>query len=534
MPRRRRPAVAATPASRSKRRRSLPGLALAFLALVGGAGCAGPAPEANRPPNILYILADDLGYGDLGAYGQQVIETPNLDALARGGMRFTQHYSGSPVCAPSRGVLLTGLHTGHAYIRGNDEMPERGDVWDFGKMAADPSLEGQRPLPAGTRTLGRLLQEAGYETGFVGKWGLGGPLTEGIPNEQGFDFFFGYNCQRQAHTYYPVHLWRNREKVPLDNELVAPHTPLAAGADPDDPASYASFRLKEYAPALLLEEALGFLSREREGPFFLYFASPIPHVPLQAPERWVDHYRGRIGPEAPYTGEYGYFPALAPRATYAAMVSHLDEQVGRLLEKLEELGLADETLVLFSSDNGPITEVGGTDSAFFDSARPFRSDTGRGKGWVYEGGIRVPMIASWPGRVPAGTTSDHVSAFWDVLPTLAEIAGAGIPPGLDGLSFAPTLLGRPEAQPRHDFLYWEFPSYGGQQAVRLGRFKAIRRDVLEGNTRLELYDLETDLREEHDVSAEHPDVVARIEAILEREHAPSSVERFRFPVLGDE
>ena len=267
-------------------------LAPALLCLIATTACTvgeEDGPEPAPPPNMIFVLADDLGYGELGVYGQKLIETPNIDALARSGLRFTQHYSGSPVCAPSRGVLLTGLHTGHAYIRGNDEMGERGDVWDFARMAEDPNLEGQRPLPAGTRTLGRLLQEVGYRTGFVGKWGLGGPLTEGIPNEQGFDFFFGYNCQRQAHTYYPVHLWRNREKVALDNAMVPPHTPLEGGADPRDPASYARFRQKQYAPDLLLDEALQFIQRSRDRPFFLEFASPLPHLPLQAPERWVEH-----------------------------------------------------------------------------------------------------------------------------------------------------------------------------------------------------------------------------------------------------
>jgi len=506
-------------------------LIAAFAACTGGEQTK---PVAAAPPNIIYILADDLGYGELGTYGQEKIETPYLDSLAREGIRFTQHYSGSPVCAPSRGVILTGLHTGHAYIRGNDEMKDRGDVWDFAAMAEDPNVEGQRPLPTGTRTIGRLLQEAGYRTGFVGKWGLGGPLTEGIPNEQGFDFFFGYNCQRQAHTYYPVHLWRNRERVGLDNEMVAPHTPLEEGADPNDPASYARFSLNEYAPDLLLDEALQFLERNRTRPFFLEFASPIPHLPLQAPERWVKHYREKLGPEEPSTSK-DYFPNRTPRATYAAMISTLDEQVGLLLAKLDELGLTDNTLILFTSDNGPAWVDllwGGTDSAFFDSAHPFRSDRGRGKGAVYEGGIRVPMIARWPGHIAADTTTDHVSAFWDVLPTLCEIGGAAAPDDIDGISFAPVLLGRDDSQAHHEFLYWEFPSYGGQQAVRLGRWKGVRRTIFDGNMALELYDLQSDL-EEHDVAAEHADVVARIEAIMEREHTPSPIERFHFEVLGD-
>ena len=380
-----------------------------------------------------------------------------------------------------------------------------------------------------------MLQEAGYDTGFVGKWGLGGPLTEGIPNEQGFDFFFGYNCQRQAHTYYPVHLWRNRDKVPLDNDMVPPHTPLDDGADPNDPASYARYRLNEYAPDLLLDEALEFLGRERTGPFFLYFASPIPHLPLQAPEQWVKYYQEKLGPEEPSTSER-YFPNRTPRATYAAMISTLDEQVGQLMEKLDELGLRDNTLVLFSSDNGPAwVEVvwGDDDTAFFDSARPFRSDRGWGKGSVREGGIRVPMIATWPGHVAAGETTDHISAFWDILPTFAEVAGATAPEDIDGISFAPLLTGRPDEQQEHELLYWEFPSYGGQQALRLGQWKGIRRNMFDGNLDIELFNLDADPREEDDVASENPDIVARIEAIMKEERTPPSIERFRFEVLGD-
>jgi arylsulfatase len=511
---------------------------LAPLTLITLAGCTAPQEREAEPPppNIVFILADDLGYGELGVYGQEIIETPHLDALARGGMRFTQHYSGSPVCAPSRGVILTGLHTGHAYIRGNDEMDDRGDIWDYAAMEEDPGLEGQRPLPAGTRTLGRLLQEAGYRTGFVGKWGLGGPLTEGIPNEQGFDFFFGYNCQRQAHTHAPVHLWRNRDKVRLDNPLVPPHIGLDDGADPDDPASYARFQPKEYAPDLLLAEALAFIEENRDRPFFLEFASPIPHLPLQAPERWVGHYQEKLGPEEPYTGP-SYFPNRTPRATYAAMISTLDEQVGRLLEKLDALGLRESTVVVFTSDNGPAWEGpgswSGAPTTFFDSARPFRCDRGRGKGTVYEGGIRVPMIASWPGHIAPGSRSDHLSAFWDLLSTFCELAGAPVPDDVDGLSFVPTLLGRGEDQREHELLYWEFPSYGGQQAVRMGRWKGIRRDILdEGNTTIELYDLDSDL-EEHDMADAHPDVVEQIAAAMGREHTPSPIEGFRFEVLGD-
>jgi arylsulfatase len=493
--------------------------------------CSPGADDARTGdrPNIVYILADDLGYGELGCYGQEKIETPHIDALAAEGMRFTQHYSGAPVCAPARCVLLTGKHAGHAYIRGNDEWRERGEVWDFRKAVEDPSLEGQRPIPDSVVTVAELLKAAGYATGAVGKWGLGAPYTEGTPNRQGFDFFFGYNCQRQAHTYYPVHLWKNDEKVYLDNELVVPNANLAEGADPNDPASYAPFRQKEYAPDLMHREALQFIEDHKEGPFFFYYASPIPHVPLQAPERWVEYYQRKFGDEQSYTGK-SYFPNRTPHATYAAMVSALDEHVGSLVEKLKQEGIYQHTLIIFSSDNGP-TYTGGADSEFFDSAKPFSSAYGRGKGFVYEGGIRVPMIAAWPGKIRAGSTSDHISAFYDVLPTLCDVAGIDVPAETDGISFVPEMLGGSQAT--HRYLYWEFPAYDGQQAVRIGPWKAVRKDILKGNLNIELYNLERDIRETVDVANNHPGVVKKVEEVMQEAHEPAALERFRMPQLGD-
>ncbi len=485
---------------------------------------------ASEQPNIVYILADDLGYAELGCYGQEKIETPHIDALAANGIRFTQHYSGSPVCAPSRCVLMTGKHTGNAHIRGNDEWGERGDTWNFAKAVDDPNLEGQRPLPVGTNTIGSLLQSVGYKTAIVGKWGLGAPLTDGIPTKQGFDFFYGYNCQRQAHTFYPRHLWKNEEKDWLDNDLVVPGTKLDEGADPNDPASYARYQLNDYTPELMLREALGFVRESKDSPFFLYFASPIPHVPLQAPQDWVEHYRKKFGPEEPYLGDKGYFPNRTPRATYAAMVSYLDEQVGDIVAELKAQGVYDNTLILFSSDNGP-TYNGGSDSAFFDSAAPFKSEYGWAKGFSTEGGIRVPMVASGKGVVHGGRTSQHISAFWDVLPTVCELAGAPIPDDVDGLSFVPTLMDRP--QDAHAFLYWEFPAYQGQQAVRMGDWKALRRNIFKGNMKLELFNLRTDPREQFDVADSNPEVVARIEAIMERERTPPILDRFKIKQLGD-
>ncbi len=503
--------------------------ASAFSAL---AGCTSAAKaKASRKPNIIFILADDLGYGDLGCFGQQKIETPNIDRIRREGMRFVSFYSGSPVCAPSRCVLMTGQHSGHAFIRGNDEWAERGKVWDFQSMFNNPGLEGQRPLPAGTRTIGTLLQSAGYRTACVGKWGLGAPGSQGVPNRQGFDLFFGYNCQRQAHTYYPTHLYKNEHRVFLRNTLVAPGTKLEPGADPRDPASYAKFTQTDYAPDLMFNEISTFVDDNRTRPFFLFWSTTLPHVALQAPQRWVDHYVKKFGDETPYDGKAGYFPHRYPRACYAAMVSYLDEQVGLLVKQLKNLGIYENTLLVFTSDNGP-TFNGGTDSPWFNSGCVFRSEQGWGKCSLHEGGIRVPMVASWPGQIKAGSESNHICAFWDILPTFCEAADIPVPSDIDGLSFLPTLKGK-APQPGHDHLFWEYPEMGGQQAVRKGRWKAIRTGIRKGTMKTALYDLEADLREENDVAAKHPDIVSGLEQIMRDEHVTPVLEIFRMKALGD-
>ena len=504
---------------------SLSGLVMMVLLT----GCQTPQPETK--PNIIYILADDLGYAELGCYGQEKMETPNIDKLAQEGMRFTQHYAGAPVCAPSRCVLLTGKHLGHAQIRGNDEWGSRGDVWDFQAMFENPKLEGQRPLKPGTETIGRLLQSAGYKTGVVGKWGLGAPHTEGIPNKQGFDFFYGYNCQRQAHTYFPLHLWKDTSRVLLDNKLVPPNTKLPDGADIYDPESYSDFWLTDYSPDLMQKEVINFINENKDQPFFMYYASPIPHVPIQAPPKWVNYYVDKFGDEEPYLGERGYFPHRYPRAGYAAMVSYFDEQVGEIVATLKERGLYENTLILFTSDNGP-TFNGGTDSPWFDSAKPFKSERGWGKGNVNEGGIRVPMIAHWPGKVPAGTETNHISAFYDVLPTLCDVAGIEKPEDTDGISFLPAMLQEKDQQ-EHEFLYWEFPAYGGQQAVRMGKWKGIRKNIFKDSLQVQLFNLEEDLREQNDVSDEHPEIVRQIQMIFEKEHTIPEIERFKIEQLGD-
>jgi len=486
-------------------------------------------------PNIIYILADDLGYGDIGAYGQKKIQTPNIDALATTGMMFTQHYSGAPVCAPARYMLMTGKHAGHAHIRGNDEWASRGAVWDFEAAVNDPNLEGQRPIKNSTTTLGEVMQSAGYKTGIVGKWGLGAPLTDGIPTKNGFDFFYGYNCQRQAHQLYPMHLWKNEEKDWLDNELVSPRKDrkLEEGADPMDLASYEKWwKQKDYAPAKMQEEVINFIEENKNQPFFMYYASPIPHVPLQVPQEYVDRYVKLFGDEKPYDGSKSYFPHRYPNAAYAGMITYLDDQVGEIVAKLKELGLYENTLMVFTSDNGP-TYVGGVDAEYFDSAGPFSNEYGRTKGFTYEGGIRVPMIASWPGQIKPGTTTDHISVFYDVMPTLGELAKTEVPEDIDGLSFLPALLGEEEKQANHDFLYWEFPSYQGQQAVRMGKWKGIRANIFKGNMKLELYDLDKDPGETNDLADKHPDIVTKIETIMKEEHTVAEIDRFKIKELGD-
>ena len=470
-------------------------LHLLFLLLPTLALCQSPTP-----PNIVYILVDDLGYGDLSSYGQQHFSTPNIDRLASEGMLFTDHYAGSTVCAPSRSALMTGQHTGHTPVRGNKEHQP----------------EGQWPLPDSTSTLAEMLRQAGYATGAFGKWGLGYPGSEGDPLRQGFDAFYGYNCQRLAHHYYIDYLWHDTDTVQLPgNQGLGQET---------------------YAPELIQEQALRFVSDHRDEPFFLYYAHVIPHAELLVPEPYLERFRGKFEPEFAYEGldaprrdtfeHWGYKRgayASQPEghAAFAGMVTYLDEQVGELLDHLDSLGLAENTLVVFTSDNGPHQE-GGADPDYFDSNGPLRGY----KRDLYEGGIRVPMLLRWPGRVAAGSTTDHVSAFWDVLPTLAAVTGAEVPGATDGVSFLPTLTGEGE-QEQHDYLYWEFHERGGRQALRQGKWKLVRYDVgKEPQGDYELYDLSTDIGEDNNLAAEHPEVVERLSALLEGARVPS--ETFTF------
>ncbi|MBG49652.1 MAG: N-acetylgalactosamine-6-sulfatase [Pseudozobellia sp.] len=484
----------------------------------------------SKKPNIIYILADDLGYAELGVYGQEKIETPNIDALAHSGMLFTQHYSSAPVCAPARYMFLTGKHAGHSYIRSNYEWKERGDVWNYRAMANDSTLEGQGPMPESTVTLAHRFKEAGYTTGMVGKWGLGAPHTHSIPNNMGFDFFYGFNCQRQAHTYYPLHLYKNKSRVHLSNDTIAPNTKLVKGADPTNDDSYANYTLKQYAPDLMFKELTNFVSVHKENPFFLYWATPIPHVALQAPKKWVDNYIDKFGNEEPYLGSNGYFPHKNPHAAYAAMVSYLDENIGRLVQQLKDEGIYENTLIVFTSDNGP-SYAGGADPTFFESAKPFDGTYGKGKGFLYEGGIRVPMIASWPNHIQSGQRSDLPSVHYDMLATFGEVAGFDIPTDTDGISILPTLLGKTD-QKEHEYLYWEFPSYGGQVAIRMGEWKLVRQNLSNKEpSTLELYHLKNDPTEQHNVADQHPEIVKKAAMIFKNEREAPELEHFKIPEI---
>ncbi|ASZ13839.1 arylsulfatase [Chitinophaga pendula] len=449
---------------------------------------------AQQRPNIVFILADDLGYGDLGAYGQQKIKTPNIDRLAKQGMLFTQFYAGTSVCAPSRSALLTGQHTGHTYIRGNKEVKP----------------EGQEPLADTVQSYATLLKQAGYVTGAFGKWGLGMVGTSGAPDKKGFDVFYGYNCQRQSHRYYPTHLWSNDQRIDLPGNDLA-HKVV-------------------YAPEWIQEKTLDFITVNKDRPFFLFVPSVLPHAELQGPDdEYYKQYEHSFE-EHPYKGnDYGPNAAIAgyasvakPRATYAAMVARLDAHVGQILAKLDQLGLTQKTIVIFSSDNGAHRE-GGADPAFFNSAgnlRGFKRD-------LYEGGIKTPFIVKWPGTVKPGSRTNFIGAFWDLMPTLVAIAHAPKPRHTDGISFLPTLTGKGK-QTQHPYLYWEFHEDGGRQAVRMGRWKGVKQKVTaDTNAPLELYDLEKDPREQHDIAAQHPDVVRQLNNYISQAHNESPI----FPLL---
>ncbi|MBT4524756.1 MAG: arylsulfatase [Phycisphaerae bacterium] len=440
------------------------------------------AVKTTTPPNIVFILADDLGYGEVGCFGQEKIKTPHIDALAKEGVRLTEHYSGSPVCASSRCVLLTGLHTGHAEIRNNREV---------GGWGPDEP-EGQLALSEGANTIGSSLQKNGYATGAFGKWGLGGPESVGQPNKQGFDTFYGYLCQRVAHNYYPTHLWNNETKEILEgNESwFAAHEKLDA-----PPATYDRFAAKTYAPDLILEEAVDFIDDHAKEPFFLYFASTIPHLALQIPDEELAAYPDSWDTE-PYLGDKGYLPHPRPRAAYAAMITRFDAEVGAIVKALKKNNIADNTIIVVTSDNGP-SWVGGVDMDFFGS----RGGLHGRKAQLWEGGIRVPTVVWWPEHIQPNSVNQTPSAFWDWYPTLLAVADQEIKE-TDGINLLPNLTDQSEIPERG--LYWEF---GKSQAYRLGNWKLLQFNTKEG-VDTHLYQLDKDESESVNVADTFPEQVA--------------------------
>lgn len=435
--------------------------------------------QSARKPNVIFILADDLGYGDIGIYGQKLIRTPHIDALAKAGLKFTDFYSGTSVCAPSRASLMTGQHTGHTPIRGNKEVLP----------------EGQFPMKASAYTVAELFKDAGYVTGSFGKWGLGFIGTEGDPNKQGFDKFFGYNCQRQSHDYYPDHLWDNQSRFELPNSLI---------------------KSEIYAPDLIQNKALDFIETNKKRPFFAFMSFTLPHAGLELPEndRLFLEYR-KIFNELPKdvkrikTEQSRYKGQPFPHAAYAAMVSRLDDYVGQIVEKVKRLGIEKNTLIIFTSDNGPHSE-GGNDPFFFNSNAGFRGL----KRDLYEGGIRVPMIVYWPSVIKTAGVSNHIGAFWDFMPTFAELTNRPQPQNIDGLSLLPLLKGR-GIQKKHQYLYWEFHENDGRQAVRMGKWKGVKLNAKTSfDSPIELYDLENDPAESRNVAAVNPDIARKLTGLM--------------------
>ena len=448
-------------------------LALALLSV---------SAQAAKKPNFIFIMVDDAGYGDFSCYGQKKFTTPNIDRMAARGMKFTQHYAGSTVCAPTRCCLMNGVHTGHSFIRGNREVKP----------------EGQWPIPAGLVTIPKLLQKAGYTTGMFGKWGLGAPGSEGDPVKQGWDEFYGYNCQRQAHTYYPPYLWHNDKQVPLDG--------------------------KTYSHDLIHEQSLKFIRDNAKRPFFAYLPITIPHAAMQAPEEDVAPFRKKFSQFEDKIGKYSHGTKVRnPVAAFAGMMTRMDRGVGEVLDLLDELKIADNTLVLFTSDNGPHYE-GGHQPGFFNSNGPLKGH----KRDLYEGGIRCPLLVRWPGKVKAGSTSDHISAHWDLFPTFCELAGTETPRNLDGISFLPALLGKKQKQ--HEYVYWEFFEGGGKRAVRIGKWKAVQNQLTRKgqDAPVEIYDLTADRAEKNNLATRKPELIAHARDIFKQAHTPSQIWKFKW------
>lgn len=445
----------------------------------------------HSKPNIIYILADDLGYGDLSCYGQTHFSTPNIDKLAQEGMLFTQHYAGSTVCAPSRSSLMTGMDTGHTPIRGNKQTEM-----------------GQLPLPKESYTVAELLKDNGYVTGAFGKWGLGTSGSEGDPLNQGFDTFFGYHDQKLAHHYYPYYLWDNDKIFTLNGN--------------------SGLKKQQYAPNLIHERALSFIDKHKNESFFLYYPTTIPHAELFAPDKYMNKFLGKFDPEKPFKGvdegegykKGRYGSQDNPHAAFAAMITLLDDQVGEIMKKIKDLGLEDNTIIIFTSDNGPHKE-GGADPDYFDSngiLRGYKRD-------LFEGGIRVPMISKWKGKIKPGTTTDHISSFWDILPTFSDIVKSNKKLTTEGVSFLPTLVDESSKQKEHDYLYWEFHELGGRKAIRKGDWKLIENNIKDGGNYL-LFDLKSDPEETKNLYNEKPHIAKELEALLKTARTESKDFKF--------
>lgn len=453
-----------------------------LFASIGNTVQGQEAVATTERPNVIYLLCDDMGYSDIEAYGQQMISTPNLTRLVNNGMSFTQFYASTAVSAPSRASLMTGQHTGHTKIRGNKEIQP----------------EGQEPLDPNVETIGNLFQQNGYITGCFGKWGMGYPGSGGEANDMGFDVFYGYNCQRKAHSYYPQYLWNNKEKVQLGGN--------------------------SYSQDLIHQEALKFIRDNADKAFFGYFTYTIPHAELTQPQdSIVAMYDGKFYEPNPWYSDGDYGTALNPRTQFAAMITRLDTYVGQIIAELERLGIAEKTLFIFTSDNGPHNE-GGADPTFFNTEERLRGL----KRALYEGGMRVPFIAYWPGTIEAGAISHIQAAGWDMMPTFVELLGEDTnwrDEAMDGLSILPTLTGK-GTQQEHEFLYWEFHEENGRQAVRAGDWKLIRQNIKNGNPTHELYNIAEDPHEDNDLAATYPDKVEELKAIMDREHTHSDMFNF--------
>lgn len=447
------------------------------IGLIPAACAQGPSKQdVPSRPNVIYIMADDLGICDLGCYGQQQIKTPGIDSIAREGLLFENHYSGSTVSAPSRAVLMTGKHTGHSSIRGN-----KGDRDTLLKTHFD------YPLDPADKTVAEIFKEEGYATACCGKWGLGGPHSVSTPNKRGFDYFYGYLGQGRAHKYYPTYLWENNEQVMTEGKV--------------------------YSHDAIIDHALQFIDEHSDEPFFLYLTPTIPHAELIVPEGELGEYDGMFE-EKPFVNkrpsEFGYGDQAKPRATYAAMVSRLDRDVSRIRGLLRAKGIEDNTIIIFTSDNG-VHQEGGHDPEFFNSNGDFRGI----KRDLYEGGIHTPFVVKWPGVIEPGTRTENISTFWDFLPTMCEIIGADIPDGIDGISYLPTLTGKGR-QKQHEYLYYEFHEKGGRQCVLKDGWKLVRLDINKpGKTRFELYNLTEDPTESNDILEQNPKMFEHLKSIME-------------------